>query len=312
MHGVALKYFAEVAAAGSLSAASERLFVAVSAISRQIAKLEAEVGTPLFTRMSRGMVLSEAGELLLAHARRTLLEAEAVRQDIISLKGAPSGTIRVVATDGPAHHFLPELMSAFRIRHPHARFSLHVCPRAEAVRRVAQGRGRSCGVLQRGTKPGHGGAPYDARARLRRDVPRASFGPPGVCPAARARAVSAGDGRCRVVHAQAAGAMLAVGGPAFRTGLRQQSVGRADVLRAQFGSRHAGTVSAGGARAQARRAGGAPDRSSGNGDPAAAGAHHGGRLLPGMVEEFLSHIAASLQGIADCGVAQAGRGRPPG
>jgi DNA-binding transcriptional LysR family regulator len=139
MHGIALKYFAEVAASGSLSAASERLFVAVSAISRQIAKLEAEVGTPLFKRMARGMVLSEAGELLLAHARRALLESEAVLQDIAALKGGPSGNIRVVATEGPAHHFLPELMSAFRSRHPHARFSLHVCSQLDAVRRVAEG-----------------------------------------------------------------------------------------------------------------------------------------------------------------------------
>ncbi|ARP88089.1 LysR family transcriptional regulator [Bordetella genomosp. 9] len=139
MHGIALKYFAEVAAAGSLSAASQRLFVAVSAISRQIAKLEAEVGAPLFKRMSRGMVLSEAGELLLAHARRALLESEAVLQDIAGLKGAPSGTIRVVATDGPAHHFLPESMAAFRGRHAHVRFSLLVCTHAEAMRRVAEG-----------------------------------------------------------------------------------------------------------------------------------------------------------------------------
>jgi DNA-binding transcriptional LysR family regulator len=139
MHGIALKYFAEVAAAGSLSAASERLYVAVSAISRQISKLEAEVGTPLFKRMARGMVLSEAGELLLAHARRVLLESEAVLQDIAGLRGRPGGNIRVVSTEGPAHHFLPGLMSAFRSRHPHARFSLHVCPQVEAARRVAEG-----------------------------------------------------------------------------------------------------------------------------------------------------------------------------
>ncbi|WZB74386.1 LysR family transcriptional regulator [Achromobacter insuavis] len=50
MHGIALRYFVEVAQAGSLSGASERLHVAVSAISRQIAKLEEEAGAPLFER----------------------------------------------------------------------------------------------------------------------------------------------------------------------------------------------------------------------------------------------------------------------
>ena len=50
MHGIALRYFVEVAQAGSLSGASERLHVAVSAISRQIAKLEEQAGAPLFER----------------------------------------------------------------------------------------------------------------------------------------------------------------------------------------------------------------------------------------------------------------------
>ena len=56
MHGIALRYFVEVAQAGSLSGASERLHVAVSAISRQIAKLEEEEGAPLLERDARGMV----------------------------------------------------------------------------------------------------------------------------------------------------------------------------------------------------------------------------------------------------------------
>ncbi|EIF78099.1 LysR family regulatory protein, partial [Burkholderia pseudomallei 354a] len=50
LHGIGLKYFVEVARTGSLAAASQQLHVAVSAISRQIAKLEEQVGTPLFER----------------------------------------------------------------------------------------------------------------------------------------------------------------------------------------------------------------------------------------------------------------------
>ncbi|HKU01175.1 MAG TPA: LysR family transcriptional regulator, partial [Paraburkholderia sp.] len=45
LHGIALRYFVEVARTGSLAAASENLHVAVSAISRQISKLEQDVGT---------------------------------------------------------------------------------------------------------------------------------------------------------------------------------------------------------------------------------------------------------------------------
>ena len=59
LHGLALRYFVEVARTGSISDASARLHVAVSAISRQIAKLENETGAPLFERRPRGMALSE-------------------------------------------------------------------------------------------------------------------------------------------------------------------------------------------------------------------------------------------------------------
>jgi len=95
LHGIALRYFVEVARTGSLAAASEQLHVAVSAISRQIGKLEEDVGAPLFERLPRGMVLTEAGELLAEHARRTLLEADAVLGDISAGKTRGGRLVRI-------------------------------------------------------------------------------------------------------------------------------------------------------------------------------------------------------------------------
>ncbi|MFX7732108.1 LysR family transcriptional regulator, partial [Acinetobacter baumannii] len=70
---------------GSLTAAAERLHVAVSAVSRQIAKMEEETGVPLFERRARGMVLTPAGEVLMAFARRNLLEVEQVMAEVKGL-----------------------------------------------------------------------------------------------------------------------------------------------------------------------------------------------------------------------------------
>lgn len=139
MHGIALKYFVEVAQAGSLSAASRQLHVAVSAISRQIASLEEEVGTPLFERAPRGMALSEAGHLLLAHARRTLIESATVLQQISDLQEAPRDEIRLAASEGAARGFLAEAMATFRRRHPHTRFRLTVATPGESLRLTAEG-----------------------------------------------------------------------------------------------------------------------------------------------------------------------------
>ena len=66
MQNSTLRYFLEVAQTGSLSRASERLYIAVSALSRQIAKLESEVGTPLFDRSKGRVTLTPSGSVVYA------------------------------------------------------------------------------------------------------------------------------------------------------------------------------------------------------------------------------------------------------
>lgn len=100
LHGLALRYFVEVARTGSLSDASARLHVAVSAISRQIAKLESELGAPLFERRPRGMALSEAGERLLGFAQRSLLEAEHVMKEIGGLDALHGSLLKIACSEG--------------------------------------------------------------------------------------------------------------------------------------------------------------------------------------------------------------------
>jgi DNA-binding transcriptional LysR family regulator len=139
MQSTALRYFLEVAQSGSLSRASEKLFVAVSALSRQIAKLEDELGTPLFERRPRGMVLSEAGRLLAAHARRSLLENERVTGEIRGLTADGRATIRVASSEGVARDFLPQVFARFLDTHPAAHFQLDVMAPSVATQRVREG-----------------------------------------------------------------------------------------------------------------------------------------------------------------------------
>ncbi|WP_144146864.1 LysR family transcriptional regulator [Paraburkholderia sp. BCC1884] len=124
LHGIGLRYFVEVARTGSLAAASENLHVAISAISRQIAKLEQEVGTALFERMARGMVLTESGELLAQHARRALMDGEAVINEISEAHALGKGIVRVGCTEGFTRYFLPSVLAAYYAEHPRTRFIL--------------------------------------------------------------------------------------------------------------------------------------------------------------------------------------------
>ncbi|WP_091998958.1 LysR substrate-binding domain-containing protein [Paraburkholderia lycopersici] len=139
MDNTALRYFLEVARSGSLSKASERLYVAVSALSRQIARLEAELGTPLFERRPRGMVLSEAGRLLAGHARRSLLETERVIGEIRGLNEGARATIRIASSEGLAPHFLPQVIAHFLRSYPQTHFQLDVSAPSVATQRVKEG-----------------------------------------------------------------------------------------------------------------------------------------------------------------------------
>lgn len=88
-----LRTFSCVAELGSLSKASDTLRVAQPALSRQIKLLEHELRTELFTRNGRGMVLTEAGHLLLARTSGIVRQLDQIRDDIQSAKGPPSGQV---------------------------------------------------------------------------------------------------------------------------------------------------------------------------------------------------------------------------
>ena len=88
-----LRTFSCVAELGSLSKASDTLRVAQPALSRQIKLLEHELRTELFTRNGRGMVLTDAGRLLLARTSGIVRQIDQIRDDVQSAQGPPSGYV---------------------------------------------------------------------------------------------------------------------------------------------------------------------------------------------------------------------------
>ncbi|WP_438489941.1 LysR family transcriptional regulator [Streptomyces sp. S186] len=136
---VSLAYFLEVARTGAVSEAAQNLRVAPSAISRQIAKLEAGVGVPLFVRHPRGMTLTDAGSRLLVHARRSEAESSALLTELRTGSGADVRSVTVACSEGFARRLVPHAMAAFRQDHPDVTFRLDRVPHQEATRRVAEG-----------------------------------------------------------------------------------------------------------------------------------------------------------------------------
>lgn len=90
-----LKYFVELAQAGSMSRAASLLSIAQPAISRQLRNLEEEVGLPLFIRTGRGVELTEAGRVFLERSVLILEKMDDLSEEIRGLKGVISGKVRV-------------------------------------------------------------------------------------------------------------------------------------------------------------------------------------------------------------------------
>ena len=91
MHASVLKYFVEVARCGSIRKAAQNLYVASSAVNRQILKLEAEMGTDLFDRLPNGIRLNAAGERMLQHIRATLNDFHLMRGELDEPEGRTHG-----------------------------------------------------------------------------------------------------------------------------------------------------------------------------------------------------------------------------
>ncbi|MFF4380956.1 LysR family transcriptional regulator [Kitasatospora sp. NPDC001547] len=119
-----LDVFRTVAHLGSFTAAGERLGFTQSAISRQIATLEGELGTVLFDRLARGVRLTEHGRALLPHAEAMLERLDTTRRELTALTELTAGRLRVGAFDSANAALVPGALAAFRAAHPGVAISL--------------------------------------------------------------------------------------------------------------------------------------------------------------------------------------------
>ncbi len=122
---VQLKTLIHVAELGSLSKAADRLHIAQPALSRQIRQLEQELGTYLFERHGRGMVITDIGREVLAHASRILEEMESIRTTATGGRSSYRGTVTIGTTPTVAEIITVPLVRKIRDGHPHlaVRFS---------------------------------------------------------------------------------------------------------------------------------------------------------------------------------------------
>ncbi len=132
-------HFQTVARLGSVRAAAESLNVAPSAVSRQVLKLEQDLGVPLFERLPRGLRLTSAGEILLYHARSTAGELERARAAILELRGLNRGEASLATVESVALGFLPRLLAGFWGKTPRVAMNVVVTGSTRVFHAVAEG-----------------------------------------------------------------------------------------------------------------------------------------------------------------------------
>ncbi len=146
-----IKTFHAVVKAGSYSAAARALGYTQPAITQQMKALERSVGTPLFTRIGRGMRLTEAGEALARHAESILDTLTVAQQQMSSLTRLRAGRVRVCAFPSAGATLVPEALARLAADHPGVRVELLEGEPPDSLRRLVRG---ECDITLAFTYPG--------------------------------------------------------------------------------------------------------------------------------------------------------------
>jgi DNA-binding transcriptional LysR family regulator len=133
----ALRYFLETARLGSIRRAAERLYVAPSAVSRQIALLEQNFGAPLFERHATGVRLTQAGEVFARQAHATVRDFDRLHSEIDDLKKLRRGTVRIFSVEATVASVVYRAMAEFAREYPGITYEVQVTGGIRAIAALA-------------------------------------------------------------------------------------------------------------------------------------------------------------------------------
>lgn len=149
-----LSYFKKVAETRSISRAAEELLLTQPAVSKQIRALEEELGTKLFDRIGRKVLLTRAGENLFEHASRILRSVQEAKTAVHDMSQECSGELVIGASDHISLHRLPDVLKSYIAAYPAVDLKLR-CHRSETIISMVNNNQVDLGVI---TLPpaGHG------------------------------------------------------------------------------------------------------------------------------------------------------------
>lgn len=134
-----LKLVAAIAQEGGVTKAGSRLHLTQSALSHQLRDIEERLGTALFARLNKKMVLTPAGERLLASAQTVLDEIKRAEEDIRQIALCREGILRISTECYTCYHWLPSLLRIFNQRFPRIEVQIKVESTQDPVQALLDG-----------------------------------------------------------------------------------------------------------------------------------------------------------------------------
>ena len=134
-----LKAFVAINRYGSFTAAADSLYLTQPAISKRIAALESQLGTPLFDRIGRNARLTESGHQLLPLVEKMLLSFANLRQSADNMKQQVSGGLSLGTSHHVGLHRLPPVLRQYTDQYPDVELALHFVDSEDGVRGVESG-----------------------------------------------------------------------------------------------------------------------------------------------------------------------------
>lgn len=133
------KVFYYVAKTGSLTHAARMLSVSQPAVSQSVKQLEAQLGTKLFVRASKGMRLTAEGDLLYAHIKKGYEEMEIGEQKLIRMRNLELGEIHIGASDMTLQFYLLPILEQFHEKYPSIKVTVTNAPTPETLQNLKNG-----------------------------------------------------------------------------------------------------------------------------------------------------------------------------
>ena len=121
-----LEVFLSVARHLNFTRAAEEVNLTQPSVSVRIRQLEDEIGLRLFEQLGKKVALTEAGLLLIPHARRVMAAIEDARECIRDLQGLQRGSLRMGASTTPGMYLIPKAIASFKSNHPNIEIHLRI------------------------------------------------------------------------------------------------------------------------------------------------------------------------------------------